>query len=352
MKDVLQQTQAWHATGQPIAVATVVDTWGSAPRPVGSKLVATADGRFAGSVSAGCVEGAVLEQCAVVIKTGQSKLLTFGVADEDAWEVGLACGGTIRVWVEPFDLWEPVFAPLAEAIEADRSIALVSAMTEGAATGASKLLVSSTGETTGSLAMAPEQETVIAATASERLVHGDNGMLETAAGPSLFVEVYPRPPRLIIVGAVHIAAPLIDLAHTMGFVTILVDPREAFATQERFPRADEIIRAWPEDALPGLELDDNAHIAILTHDPKIDDPALKIALVSGARYIGALGSTRTAKARLERLRAAGLDEASLARLHAPIGLNLGGRSADEVALSIMAEIVQVRNQAVQLFRQS
>ena len=352
MKDVLQQTQTWRDAGQPMAVVTVVDTWGSAPRPVGAKLVATADGRFAGSVSAGCVEGAVLEQCAAVIKTGQSKLLTYGVADEDAWEVGLACGGTIRVWVEPFDRWEPVFAPLTEAIVADQSVALVSAMREDAATNASKLLVYTTGETVGSLGMTPEREVEIATLAGDRLAHGGNGSLETTDAPSLFVEVYPRAPRLIIVGAVHIAAPLIDLAHTLGFVTILVDPREAFATRERFPRADELIRAWPEDALPGLELDDNAHIAILTHDPKIDDPALKIALVSGARYIGALGSKRTAAARLERLRAAGLDETSLARLHAPIGLHLGGRSADEVALSIMAEIVQVRNQEVQLFRQS
>ncbi|MCB0251579.1 MAG: XdhC family protein, partial [Anaerolineae bacterium] len=126
MKDVLQQTQTWHDAGQAMAVATVVDTWGSAPRPVGSKLVATADGRFAGSVSAGCVEGAVLEQCEKAIRTGQAALLTYGVADEEAWEVGLACGGTIRVWVEPFSVWQPIFPALAEGLHANRSLAVVS----------------------------------------------------------------------------------------------------------------------------------------------------------------------------------------------------------------------------------
>ncbi|MEZ4768617.1 MAG: XdhC/CoxI family protein [Caldilineales bacterium] len=311
---------------------------GFRPRPVGAKIAATGDGRFSGSVSAGCVEGAVLEQCAGVIQSGQPRLLTFGVADEEAWGVGLACGGTIRVYVEPFSAWEPVFASLVERLEANKPLAIVTAL-DGPA---GKLLVAPDGQTVGPLDLGSHTAAAVSA-AQEKLNSGRGGTVQLSDGRTVFVEVYPKVARLIIVGAVHIAVPLIDLARTLGYYTIIVDPRQAFATRERFPRADEIVNGWPEDVLPGMELDDSAHIVVLTHDPKIDDPAMQASLPSAARYVGALGSRRTNQQRRERLLAAGISQETLARLHAPIGLPLGGRSPEEIALSILAEIVQVRN---------
>lgn len=340
MKDVLQQTQTWLDADLPMAVATVVATWGSAPRPVGSKLVATADGRFAGSVSAGCVEGAVLEQCEKTIRSGQAVLLTFGVADEQAWEVGLACGGTIRVWVEPFSAWQPIFPALADGLRANRSLAVVSRLQEGEPS--PKLLVTSADLVAGEPAasgLSPQGMKV----ARTMLTQGRSGVVDVD-GESRFVEVHPSPPRLIIVGGVNIAEPLIDLARALAFETVLVDPRPAFASHERFPYAGAIINGWPDEVLPDLALDESASVVVLTHDPKIDDPALQAALPSRASYVGALGSRRTAQKRRERLSAAGMSDEMLDRLHAPIGLPLGGQSTGEIALSILAEIVQVRNQ--------
>lgn len=343
MKDILHHIQTWLDADLPVAVATVVDTWGSAPRPVGSKLAATIDGRFAGSVSAGCVEGAVLEQCEKTIRTGQAALLTYGVADEDAWEVGLACGGTIRVWVEPFSVWQPIFPALADGLRANRSLAVVSPLRDGRPS--PKQLIISADSAAGSAA--PQ----LADTVRARLAQNRSGVVEVD-GETLFVEVHPSPPRLIIVGGVNIAEPLIDLARALTFETVLVDPRQAFASRERFPNAGEIINGWPDAVLPDLALDENAYVVVLTHDPKIDDPALQAALPSQAAYVGALGSRRTAQKRRDRLSTAGMSQDLLDRLHAPIGLPLGGQSTGEIALSILAEIVQVRNQEVQLFPQS
>lgn len=334
MKDVLQQTQTWHDAGQAMAVATVVDTWGSAPRPVGSKLVATADGRFAGSVSAGCVEGAVLEQCEKAIRTGQAALLTYGVADEEAWEVGLACGGTIRVWVEPFSVWQPIFPALADGLRANRSLAVVSPLHDSVPS-PKQLIVLADTNTTGTAT--PLVDAVRTMVARDR-----SGVIDVDGEP-VFVEVHPSPPRLIIVGGVNIAEPLIDLARALSFETVLVDPRQAFASHERFPNAGQIINGWPDEVLPDLALDERAYVVVLTHDPKIDDPALQAALPSRAAYVGALGSRRTAQKRRDRLVAAGMSEETLNRLHAPIGLPLGGQSTGEIALSILAEIVQLRN---------
>ena len=334
MKDVLPHIQTWLDAGLPVAIATVVDTWGSAPRPVGSKLAATSDGRFAGSVSAGCVEGAVLEQCEQAIRTGQPALLTYGVADEEAWEVGLACGGTIRVWVEPFSVWQPIFPALSDGLHANQSLAVVSHLRDGVPSPKQLILLADT-----DAADAPPQ----IVDAVRALVARDRSGVIDVDGDTIFVEVHPSPPRLIIVGGVNIAEPLIDLARALSFETVLVDPRQVFGSRERFPNAGQIINGWPDEVLPDLALDERAYVVVLTHDPKIDDPALQAALPSRAAYVGALGSRRTAQKRRDRLTAAGMSEETLDRLHAPIGLPLGGQSTGEIALSILAEIVQVRN---------
>jgi xanthine dehydrogenase accessory factor len=295
-----------------------------------------------GSVSAGCVEGAVIEESQAVLESGESRLLTYGVADEDAWEVGLTCGGTIKVFVEPLSAWDSVYDPLKQRLDNREPMAVVSVLEGPAGQIHHKLLVTKDGLTEGNLELPGQMET-ITRSALDFLARGKGGTLELSEDTTLFVEVYSQVSRLIIVGAVHIAEPLVALANTLEFDTIVVDPRAAFTTRERFPHATELIKQYPQRALPDLELDQASYIVTLTHDPKFDDPALQIALQSNARYVGALGSRRTNQRRLERLREAGLTDDQLARLHAPVGLPLGGRSPAEIAISIMAEIVQVKN---------
>lgn len=342
MNDILESLEKWRERNEQIGVATVVETWGSAPRPVGSKLAATLSGGVAGSVSAGCVEGAVIEESQAVVASGQPRLLTYGVADDEAWEVGLACGGTIKVFVEPFSALDGVYASFKQYLEARQPMAVVSVLDGPPDHLNRKLIVLPDGRTEGDLHM-PQQVEEIVAAALDFLEREQGGTLDLEGDTSLFVEVYPPVPRLIVVGATHIADALVSMGNTAGFDTYVVDPRAAFATEERFPHAAELIREWPQQVLPEMGLDSSAYVVLLTHDPKFDDPALQVALRSEARYVGALGSHRTNEKRLERLRKGGLTEKELARLHAPIGVPLGGRSPAEIAVSIMAEIVQVRN---------
>ncbi len=342
MRDVLDSLEQWRARNEEIAVATVVNTWGSAPRPIGSKLITTRSGGIAGSVSAGCVEGAVIEEGLAVMDTGEPRLLSFGVADEDAWEVGLACGGSIQVFVEPFSALGGVYGSLRQRLEARDPMAVVTVLDAPAEHRNRKLIVLPDGSLEGDLDLGADTARAASA-ALDLLARETGGVVELEGGPTLFVEAFPPMPRLIIVGAVHMAEPLVTMANTLGFDTIIVDPRTAFATHERFPHATQLLQEWPQHVLPNLGLDNWAYVAVLTHDPKLDDPALKVALASNARYVGALGSRRTNRLRVERLREAGLAEEVLARLRAPIGLPLAGHSPAEIALSIMAEITQVRH---------
>jgi len=349
MRDVLDRLDAWRRNNEELAIATVVNTWGSSPRPVGSKMVVTRGGGIAGSVSGGCVEGAVVEESKRVMSSGRPRLLTFGVSDEEAWGVGLACGGTIRVFVEPSAALDAVYDALKEHVEARQPVALVSVLEGTPERLNRKLLVPTDGRAQGDLDVSGLTDSVVGAVL-ELLARETCGVLDNVPleeGTSLFVEVYPSPPRLIIIGAVHIAQALITIAKTAGFDTIVVDPRTAFANRDRFPHATQLVQAWPQQALPDLSLDRSTCVAVLTHDPKLDDPALQIALRSDAYYVGALGSRRTNQERLGRLREAGLSEEHISRLHAPIGLDLGGSSPGEIAVSILAEMIQVRNSTLQ-----
>jgi xanthine dehydrogenase accessory factor len=345
MRDVIDRLEAWRQSNEEFAVATVVNTWGSSPRPVGSKMVATRAGSIAGSVSAGCVEGAVIQESRAVMGSGQPCLLTFGVSDEEAWGVGLACGGTIQVFVEPSSALDSIYDSLKQHLEARDPMAVISVMHGVPGRLNRKLIVLADSRTEGDLDIPGQTGTLVDA-ALELLAKETCGMLDLEDETSLFIEVYPPLPRLIVVGAVHIAEPLIAIAKIAGFDTIVVDPRTAFATRERFPHVTDLVQQWPQDALPEMTLDRSAYVAVLTHDPKLDDPALQIALRSDASYVGALGSWRTHRKRVERLREAGLTEEQISRLHAPIGFDIGGRSPGEIAVSIMAEIIQVRNSAL------
>ena len=334
MRDVLDDIERWRAEKRPVALATVVATWGSAPRSVGGKMAVAADGRIAGSVSGGCVEGAVVEAARETLASGKARLFKFGVSDDTAWSVGLACGGAIEILVEP--LPEAIFGAVRDALRAERPVAVATVLRGAEGEVGRKLAVFADGSTAGAIDAAALEaaRAALADGRSRRVAIGDG---------EIFVDVLLPSPRLVVVGGVHIAVALVALAKTLGYRAILVDPREGFANKKRFPHADEIVSAWPDEALARIGLNAGTAVAVLTHDPKLDDPAIVAALASPAFYVGALGSTRTQERRRARLIAAGVGEAALARLHAPIGLDLGGRSPEEIALAVMAQIVATRN---------
>ncbi len=343
MREILPQIDAWRSAGVPVALATVVKTWGSAPRREGAKMAVSGEGEIAGSVSGGCVEGAVAEAALTVIEENRARLLHFGVADETAWEVGLACGGSIEVFVEPLD--DAHLAFLRERLQADRPVASVVVLGGDPAMVGQRYSLetggaASLGELDPDLVDAAREAVrqALAAAAPSRL------SLDTPQGTTdVFIDVLPPPPTLVMVGGVHIAMALAELAKALGYRTVVVDPRRAFGSQARFPHVDRLLQAWPSEAFETIGLDASTAVATLTHDPKIDDPALQIALPSQAFYVGALGSEKTQAERRRRLRSAGIAEDHIARLHGPIGLDLGGQTPEEIALAVMAQIVAVRH---------
>lgn len=306
----------WHRAGRGAALATVIETWGSAPRQAGAQLVVAGDGQMMGSVSGGCVEGAVVFAAQEALENGLPQVLEFGVSDADAFAVGLACGGTIRVLVEPVGaaLPEAMLAAIVAARADRRALAYGVHLQDWA-----RRLVPGD---------APEL--------AQRFREDRSGM----TGNGEFIVVYNPPLRLHVVGAVHIAQALVPMARLAGFDPVLIDPREAFGSQARFP-GERLLHDWPDEALAELGLDARTAVVTLTHDPKLDDPAIIAALNSDAFYLGCLGSSRTHARRLERLRAHGLDDAALARIHAPVGLDIGARSPAEIAAAVLAQIIQV-----------
>ena len=330
IRDIAADVDRWRGEGEDVALATVVRTWGSGPRGAGAKMAMTRDARIAGSVSGGCVESAVVEQGREVLETGKPKLLRFGVTDETAWNVGLSCGGTIEVFVET--LTDAVYGALRSALEEERAVAKATVI-KGEPLGRT-LVVDDDTSTSDESAMAEAARRALDAGRSEQVALDD---------VEVFIDVELPPPVLVMVGGVHVAVALTSMADALGYRTIIVDPRGVFGSEERFPHAGEIIREWPDKALKKLAINRSTAIATLTHDPKLDDPALEVALPSQAFYVGALGSKRTQEKRRRRLVERGLTEDELARLHAPIGLPLGSRSPEEIALSVMAQIVATRN---------
>ena len=332
--DVLDEVVRWRDEGRGVALATVTATWGSSPRPPGSQLAVDADGRIAGSVSGGCVEGAVVEAALGVIASGVHEILEFGVTDELAWEVGLACGGEMEVFVErvarPGGELEQR-APWLDRLQADRAAKRPAVLTVNLESGRRELLH----PVARGRATSPEVIEIAAAT-REALRRDLPHMLERRDG-RLFLQPFNPPLRLVMVGAVHIAQPLARMASESGYEVIIVDPRAAFASNARFPDT-RLEGSWPDEALQSLALDARTAVVTLTHDPKLDDPALQVALRSPAFYIGCLGSRRTQASRLERLREKGFDEATLGRIHGPVGLDIGARSPAEIAISILGEI--------------
>jgi xanthine dehydrogenase accessory factor len=341
MRDVLSAIDNMLATHQPVAVATVVQTWGSSPRQAGAKMALTPGGELAGSVSGGCVEGAVFEAGVEALEKHQGRLLHFGVADETAWEVGLACGGSIDVFVQP--LVSGYYQQVKAAINRNAEFAVLTVVAGAPEHLGRQLVLDARGAQWSSVdpALAPAAE----ALARQALAAGQSQRQTLGEAGEAFIEVVLPPPTLVAVGGVHITIALVALAKTLGYRTVVVDPRKAFGNELRFPpgSVDQLVQAWPDEALAEIPLTRGTAVAMLTHDPKLDDPALRLALPSAAFYVGALGSKTTQAKRRQRLLDDGLSAADLDRLHGPIGLPLGAGTPEEIALSIMAEIVKVRN---------
>ncbi len=321
----IERAAAWRAGGKGVALVTVIATWGSSPRPIGSQLAVNEDGAMAGSISGGCIEGEVIATALDVIADCRPRTLEFGVANERAWEVGLPCGGSIRVFIET--------APesrILDTLITGRPVVRVVRLNDGYST-----LIR--GDAIGSDCGLDERVVTVARRA---IAEDASRIVETGKG-EFFVHAFALPWRMIIIGAVHIAQVLVRMAKMAGFAVTVVDPRRAFMTEERFP---EVARStdWPDEALVALATDRRTAVIVLSHDPKLDDPALTAALRSEAFYVGALGSHNNHKKRCERLKAQGLSNAEIARIHGPIGLDIGAKSPSEIAVSIIAQVVAVR----------
>jgi xanthine dehydrogenase accessory factor len=329
VKEILPDIARWRARGDRIALATVIATRKSAPRPVGSKLAISDRGEMAGSVSGGCVENEVYGQACEIFEGAPPQLLSYGISDDEAFAVGLPCGGEIDVFVETAvpELLERV----ARVIE-DQERAVLFTVVEGDGLGA-QLLATEGGERVGE-GSDEHFEAVLRG--------GRNVVLDLESGQKVFAEVYGPPPRLLVFGAVDTAEALCRAARSLGWRTIVSDARGKFASRERLPSADEIVVAWPDETLARVQPDHQTAVVVLTHDERFDVPALKGALETDAFYIGALGSRRNQAKRRERLLDEGVDEARLDRIQGPAGLDIGADTPSETALSILAEILAVR----------
>jgi xanthine dehydrogenase accessory factor len=317
MRDVLDTLERWAAEGIRVATATVVETERSAPRDPGAVLAVSERGEVVGSVTGGCVEPAVYEEAREVLAGGEPRLRTYGIADDEAFEIGLPCGGTVHIFVDELD--PALVAPLREAIEAERPVA-VAARVAGPDAGAKELVTSDSG---------PEEARAL-------LARG-----ETALLGDLFVSSFAPRPQMYVFGAVDHAAAVARVGRFLGYRVTVCDARSRFVTRERFPDVDELVVEWPDRFLERAPVDERTAVVVLTHDHKFDVPLLKVALRTPAGYVGAMGSRRTTAAREARLREEGLSDEELARLHAPVGLAIGARTPEEVAVAIAAQLIEV-----------
>lgn len=327
------QLREWQSQGIDTALATVIQTYGSCPRPAGSQLGINAQGGFVGSVSGGCIEGAVITEALDVIRKQQAKIIMFDVADEEAWQVGLSCGGRISLLLLPVDS-----AYLDQHLESYTQNPNYTQVTQLDSLPTHDFCHLTVTGHRGALAL--DNDTT--SSANTMLLDGQSGLIETQHG-RYFVHVHASPPRLMLIGAVHIAQVLAPMATLAGFAVTVIDPRSAFASTDRFPNTD-LNHDWPDEALLANDLDQNTAVVTLTHDPKLDDPALEVALQSDAFYIGSLGSRKTHGKRVTRLTELGLGHLC-DRIHGPVGLDLGkgARRPTEIAVSILAHIISQRH---------
>jgi len=309
--DILTPMSVWLKENRKVSLATVISTWGSSPRPVGGQMAIDSNGEIIGSVSGGCIEGAVITEGINSINDGKTRVKDYGISNNMAWEVGLACGGELKVLIQPLDIQDKIVFSIVNSIKNREAVKLRIDCSNGLR--------------------------IIDNTITNQTSLYDKEKNE-------FIHIIDPKPRLFVVGAVHIAQALISLAAITDFEIILIDPREHFATEKRFPNC-KILTEWPDIALSRFNLDKSTHLVTLTHDPKIDDPALIYSLKKNIGYIGSLGSKKTHQKRCERLTSLGFSDNDINKIHAPIGLDLKGKTPAEIAVSIIAEIISFRRKS-------
>jgi len=337
MKELLAQIQPWTVKKKQVALARVIQTWGSSPRPVGSAMFISEDMEMVGSVSGGCVEGAVLKEAKSIIGSQHNKQVHYGVSDEDAWAVGLSCGGKIQVYIQSWMGNDPSSNELAirlhQLLSENKSCILVTALTEENR----NTIVMPDGTSMGPL---PQEVLEKSLEAYEQRKYATI----TVGEVQYFIQVFPHRSQMIIIGAVHITADLVQLAHQFDFETIVIDPRGTFAKNTTFEvKPDQIFEKYPSEVLSDFELGPNTYAVILSHDPKIDDDALQILLKRKVAYIGALGSKKNHEKRTQRMLEKGFTNEDIARIDAPIGLDINARGAREIAFSIMGAVIKSKN---------
>jgi xanthine dehydrogenase accessory factor len=348
LRDILDQITKWWDSGETFGLATVVNTFRSAPRDPGAALAVSGGGEVVGSVSGGCVEGAVYELAREVCESGQPVLQTYGISDDTAFDVGLTCGGIIELFVEPVSRERfPGLGDVAAAIRDEVPVAVATVISGPGVLGARRIIQA--GTATGTLGAGDRLDGAVDDDARGMLAQGLTGVRHYGEHGerrlddlSVFVQSFAPPPRMLVFGAIDFAAAVARAGKFLGYRVTVCDARPIFATHARFPDADEVIVDWPHRYLAKTPIDSRTVICVLTHDPKFDVPVLEVALRTPAGYIGAMGSRRTHDDRLARLREAGLTEDELARLRSPIGLDLGARTPEETAVSVAAELIQLR----------
>ncbi len=350
MRDVLDDLLRWWEAGEPVGMGTVVATWRSAPRPAGASMLVGPDGTAVGSVSGGCVEGAVYEEAQEVVASGQPTLQRYGVSDDDAFAIGLTCGGILDVYVERIDRTTfPQLGEVAEAIRDGRPIAVATCVKGSRLGGRLVVTPDTTAGTLGSerldQAATDDVRGMLAQGKTGTLAYGQDGQ-RRGDDLTLFVASYAPKPRMIVFGAIDFAAAVARIGSFLGYQVTVCDARPVFATRKRFPDAHEVVVAWPDRYLKAEHdagrIDDRTVVCVLTHDPKFDVPVLELALRIPLAYVGAMGSRRTHDDRMARLKEAGLTGDELSRLSSPIGLDLGARTPEETAVSIAGEIIAAR----------
>ena len=344
MREIIDEIYPWFKNGEPFALATVTRTWSSAPRPIGTAMAVSQSGEVVGSVSGGCVEGAIYEEAQEVLITKKSHSVTYGVSDDNAFSVGLTCGGTIEIFIQYVDRKSfPDFESVANAIDEEKPIAIATLIEGQDQVGAriifdNQEIQGTLGSTALDHSVVEDGRGLLSQGKTRTIKLGKNGERRMDQ-LSIFVECYAPAPRMIVFGAIDFAAALVRVGKLLGYHVTVCDARGLFATKRRFPDADDIVVAWPHKYLPTVDVDERTVLCVLTHDPKFDVPVLEIALRTRAGYIGAMGSRRTHDDRLTRLREVGMTEIELSRLRSPIGLDIGARTPEETAISIAAEII-------------
>jgi xanthine dehydrogenase accessory factor len=354
VRDILDMISKWWAADESFGLATVVSTFSSAPREPGAAMAVSAGGEVVGSVSGGCVEGAVYELAGEVTTSGQPVLQRYGISDDTAFSVGLTCGGIIDIFVQPVSKQAfPELGQIAEAVEAGIPVAAASVVSGPGQVGARRIIWGTDEDadraSAGTLGSGERLDQAVDDDARGMLAQGLTGVRRY--GPdgerrrdelAVFVQSFTPPPQMLVFGAIDFAAAVARAGKFLGYRVTVCDARPVFATASRFPDADEVVTDWPHRYLSGISTDSRTVICVLTHDPKFDVPLLEVALRRPAAYIGAMGSRRTHSDRLDRLREAGMTEDELARLRSPIGLDLGARTPEETAVAIAAELIQLR----------